>query len=87
MTRGHKSDKRDAYALAEKHRVGSFDKIVFKAPRQFSRLRGLSRIHMTLVSDTVRGQARIKSLYRGDTIASAWQASLARARAAFWLQA
>ena len=64
MTRGHKSDKRDAYGLAEKRRVGGFDKIVFKAPRQFSRLRELSRIHMTLVSDTVRGQTRIKSLYR-----------------------
>jgi transposase len=64
MTRGHKSDKRDAYGLAEKRRVEGFDKIVFKAPRQFSRLRELSRIHMTLVSDTVRGQARIKSLYR-----------------------
>ncbi len=64
VSRGHKSDKRDAYGLAEKRRAGSFDKIVFKAPRQFTRLRELSRVHMTLVSDTVRGQARIKSLYR-----------------------
>ncbi len=64
LSRGHKSDKRDAYGLAEKRRVGSLDKIVFKAPRQFTRLRELSRIHMTRVSDTVRGQARIKSLYR-----------------------
>ena len=64
VSRGQKSDKRDAYGLAEKRRVGSFDKIVFKAPRQFTRLRELSRIHMTLVSDTVRGQARIKTLYR-----------------------
>jgi len=63
-SRGQKSDKIDAYNLAEKRRVGSLGKLVFKAPRQFTRLRELSRIHMTLVSDTVRVQARIKSLYR-----------------------
>ena len=63
-SRGQKSDKVDAYSLAEKRRVGSLDKQVFKAPRQFTRLRELSRTHMTLVSDTVRVQSRIKSLYR-----------------------
>ena len=63
-SRGQKSDKGDAYGLAESLRVGSLDKHVFKAPRQFTRLRELSRIHMTLVSDTVRVQSRIKSLYR-----------------------
>ncbi len=45
-------------------RTGSLDKHVFKAPRQFTRLRELSRSHSTLVSDTVRVQARIKALYR-----------------------
>jgi transposase len=63
-SRGPKSDKRDAYALAEKLRVGNLDKSVFKAPRQFTRLREFSRIHMTLVGDAVRAQSRIKSLYR-----------------------
>jgi hypothetical protein len=48
---GPKSDKRDAYGLAEKLRVGNLDKPVFKSPRQFTRLRELSRIHMTLVGD------------------------------------
>jgi transposase len=62
--RGQKSDKRDAYGLAEKLRAGTLDKRVFKAPRQFTRLRELSRIHMTLVGDVVRTQSRIKSLYR-----------------------
>ncbi len=62
--RGQTSDKSDAYGLAEKLRVGSLDKPVFKAPRQFTRLRELSRIHRTLVGDVVRGQSRIKSLYR-----------------------
>jgi len=63
-SRGPKSDKRDAYGLAEKLRVGNLDKHVFKSPRQFTRLREFSRTHMTLVSDVVRTQARIKSLYR-----------------------
>jgi len=63
-SRGPKSDKADAYALAENLRVGHPDKHVFKAPRQFTRLRELSRSHSTLVADTVRVQARIKALYR-----------------------
>ncbi len=63
-SRGPKSDKRDAYGLAEKLRMGNLDKPVFKAPRQFTRLRELSRIHMALVGDVVRVQSRIKSLYR-----------------------
>ena len=44
--------------------MGNLDKPVCKAPRQFTRLRELSRIHMTLVTDVVRAQSRIKSLYR-----------------------
>ncbi len=55
QSRGQKNDKRDAYGLAEKLRVGSLDKPIFKSPRQFTRLRELSRIHMTLVGDVVRG--------------------------------
>ena len=64
QSRGPKSDKRDAYGLAEKLRMGNLDQPVFKAPREFTRLRELSRIHMTGVGDVVRVQARIKSLYR-----------------------
>ena len=82
-SRGPKSDKRDAYGLAEKLRVGNLDKQVFKA-RRFTRLRDLSRTHITLVGDVVRAQARIKSLYRGHAERGcAWRASLARAHAAF----
>jgi hypothetical protein len=78
-SRGPKSDKRDAVGLAEKLRVGNLDKQVFKAPRQFTRLRELSRIHMALVGDVVRAQSRIKSLYRGHAErGGAWRAPLAR---------
>jgi hypothetical protein len=48
QSRGSKSDKRDAYGLAEKLRVGNLDKYVFKSPRQFTMLREFSRTHMTL---------------------------------------
>ena len=59
QSRGPKSDKRDAYGLAEKLRVGNLDKQVFKARRQFTRLGERSRIHITLVGDVVRVQAPI----------------------------
>ena len=63
-SRGPKSDRRDAVGLADNLRVGDLDKPVFKAPRPFTRLRELSRIHMTRVGDVVRAQSRIESLYR-----------------------
>ena len=63
-SRGQKSDKRDAYGLAEKLRTGSLDKRIFKAPREFSTLRELSRMPMTVVRDVVRVQSRLKGLYR-----------------------
>jgi hypothetical protein len=55
QSRGPKSDKRDAYGLAEKLRVGNLDKYVFKAPRQFTQLREFSRTHMTLSCERKRG--------------------------------
>jgi transposase len=64
QSRGQKSDKHDAYGLAESLRTGSLEKAVFKAPDQFTQLRELSRSHVSLVGDVVRVQARIKSLYR-----------------------
>ena len=64
QSKGPKSDKRDAYGLAEKLRTGSLDRTVFKAPREFRLLRELSRSHITATRDLVRVQARLKSLYR-----------------------
>ena len=61
-SRGQKSDKRDAYGLAEKLRTGALDKKIFKAPQQFTLLREISRSHFTATRDVVRAQARLKSL-------------------------
>jgi transposase len=63
-SRGQKNDTRDAYGLAEKLRTGALAKRIFKAPREFSLLRELARMHLTVVRDVVRVQSRLKSLYR-----------------------
>ncbi len=69
-SRGPKSDRRDAYALAEKLRIGAVDKPVFKAPSQFTQLRELARVHAMLVRDVVRVQARLKFIYRSRGVAT-----------------
>lgn len=70
-SRGPKSDARDALALAQALRLGSIDTIVFKAPKLFTRLRELTRVHSMIVQDATRTQCRIKALFRGRGIATA----------------
>jgi len=67
-SRGPKSDRRDAYVLAERLRIGAVDKPVFKAPSQFTQLRELAHVHAMLVGNVVRVQARLKFFYRMSTI-------------------
>jgi len=70
-SRGPKSDMRDAYALAERLRIGAVEQSVFKAPKQFAELRELARVHGMLVTDVVRVQLRLKSIYRSRAISTA----------------
>ena len=70
QSRGQKSDKRDAYGLAEKLRTGTLDKKIFKAPQAFTLLRELSRAHITATRDLVRVQARLKILLSSDPVRS-----------------
>ena len=63
-SRGPKSDKRDAFQLAEQLRIGSLESRVYKGRGSFALLGSLSRAYTTLVSDSVRIQNRIKSVYR-----------------------
>lgn len=56
-----KDDRRDAYGLAEKLRMGTLDKRIFKAPRQFAMLRELARTHQTIGRDLVRVQVRLNA--------------------------
>lgn len=64
QSRGPKSDKRDAFGLAEELRIGAIKMRVYKGVGQFGQLRELSRGYSMVVGDSVRVQNRIKSLYR-----------------------
>ncbi len=69
-SRGPKSDEKDAFLRAEELRTGTVKTPVFKAPRRFSRLRELARVHTMLVRDVVRVQSRLKVMYRSRGIAT-----------------
>ena len=62
--RGSKNDQIDAHALAERLRTGQIRRAVYKAPRQFSRLRELARVYGKLTGDVVRTKNRLRSLFR-----------------------
>ena len=70
-SRGPKSDRRDAFGLADALRVGTIETRVYKGLGEFKKLRELSRAYTMLVSDSVRCQNRIKSVYRSRGIATA----------------
>lgn len=70
QSRGPKSDTRDAFGVAEALRVGSIKTRVYKGLGEFRKLRELSRAYTMLVSDSIRCQNRIKSVYRSRGIAT-----------------
>lgn len=62
--KGAKSDALDARGLADRLRTGRVERAVFKAPRQYAKLRELARVYTLLARDVTRTKNRIKSLYR-----------------------
>ncbi len=68
-SRGQKSDQRDAFGLADKLRVGSLERRVFKEIGPYRKLRELGRVHTMVVRDSVRVQNRIKSFMRSRGVA------------------
>jgi hypothetical protein len=60
-SRGPKSDKRDAFVLAERLRTGAIETSVYKQVGAFAKLRQLVKAHQMIVHDTVRVQHRIKA--------------------------
>lgn len=64
QSRGPKSDKRDAFGLAEMLRIGAIPRTVYKQRGRFTQLAYLAKAYQMLVSDDVRVQNRIKSLLR-----------------------
>jgi transposase len=63
-SRGQKSDKLDAFGLAEQLRVGAIGTRVYKKRGQFARLGHLARAYGCLVGDAARVKNRIRSLFR-----------------------
>jgi len=63
-SRGPKSDKRDAFALAEQLRIGALETVVYKDRGRLRRLGQLARAYGFVTRDTVRVKNRLKSVYR-----------------------
>ena len=61
---GPKSDKLDAFGLAVQLRTGAVKRRVYKKRGEFGALGHRAKVHTLLVSDSVRVQNRIKSLFR-----------------------
>jgi transposase len=72
-SRGPKNDKIDAFALAEKLRIGDIPTKVYKKRGEFAALGHLARAYGTLTVDVVRTQNRIKSLLRSRGIPTGGQ--------------
>jgi len=68
--RGSKTDKRDAFGLAEQLRVGSMATIIHKGRGKFSRLSTLSKTYGFITGDVVRVKNRLKSVFRSRGIST-----------------
>jgi transposase len=63
-SRGQKSDKHEAFRLADQLRTGAIQTTVYKSVGAFATLRQLVKAHAVIVRDTVRVQMRIKAIFR-----------------------
>lgn len=59
---GSKNDQIDVHRLAERLRTGQIARSIYKAPRQFPRLRELARVYRMQTGDLVRTKNRLRSL-------------------------
>lgn len=66
-----KNDRLDALARAQQLRLGTFEKIVFKAPDRFALLRQLACGYDMITRDVVRTQCRLKALYLAHGLSTA----------------
>jgi len=63
-SKGQKSDRLDAFGLAEKLRVGDIQTRVYKGKGELGTLGELSRSYLSVSRDLVKVMNRIKTLYR-----------------------
>lgn len=84
--RGSKSDKIDAFALAEMLRIGAVRTRIYKEQGAFGALRELCRAYNFLVADSVRVQNRIKSLFLSRGIPCSGRQVYATGRREEWIE-
>jgi len=84
--RGPKSDKIDAFGLAEKLRIGAVERRVYKEQGTFGALRELCRAYNVLVADSIRVQNRIKSLFRSRGIPCSTRQVYSAGRRKEWIE-
>jgi len=84
-SRGPKSDKLDAFGLAEQLRIGAIPTKVYKKRGGFARLGYRVKAHTLLVADSVRVQSRIKALFRSRGVAVAGGTVYATSERDEWL--
>jgi transposase len=63
-SKGPKSDKRDAFALADMLRNNDLESVVYKQVGPYSTLRQLVKVHAQIVQDVVRVKNRLRAIYR-----------------------
>jgi len=85
-SRGPKSDKLDAFGLAEQLRIGSIKRKVYKKRGEFGALGHRAKAYTLLVSDSVRVQNRIKSLFRSRGVAVAGKSVFRATEREAWLK-
>lgn len=86
QSRDSKSDKLDAFGLAEQLRIGATRIRVFKERGRFGRLRHLAKVHQTLVGDSVRTQLRIKTLLRSRGVQTSGRTAYAPREREEWVR-
>jgi len=85
-SQGQKSDKVDAFQRAEDMRIGSIKISVFKAPREFGRLREVARVYGAMVGDLVRVKCRLKARYRARGVATPGKGVYSSRQREAWLR-
>lgn len=86
QSRGQKSDKLDAFGLAEQLRIGAIKRKVYKKRGEFGALRYQAKAYTLLVADSVRVQNRIKSLFRSRGVAVAGKSVFSMPEREAWLK-
>ena len=84
-SRALKSDRSDAFALADALRLRALPTVIFKPSPRFAMLRELARTHRTISSDLVRVRNRLKATYRARGIRVAGRAVYRKGERETWI--